>query len=102
MTCYQSRTSFKAIDTDLRVYWTACFDPAIVQFRMPAIGRAVRAHGAFTLFPVRDAAQTIPTFCSGLGRVSRVVGRLADYGGLLSPLVACGDRYPDRLWSLQL
>src|SRR5215472_12843312 len=45
---------------------------------------------------VRDATKTIPTFCPGFSRASRVVGRPADYRRVLSAVVGIRDWCPDR------
>src|SRR4029077_16632681 len=53
-----------------------------------------RASGVRALtFRVQDATQTIPTFCPGLSRASRIVGRSTDYWRVLSTVVHLGDQY---------
>src|SRR5260370_22585168 len=85
-----------------RVYWTAPLLPAM--FYCDLSTRPVKSswwHRALTL-PVRDAAQTISTFCPGFGRASRNVGRSAVYWRLLSALLRVGVRYTYCARGLQL
>src|SRR4029077_12413965 len=65
----------------------------IVRSCQPPENRA-SAVGALT-FRVQDATQTIPTFCPGFSRASRIVRRSADYWRVLSTVVHLGDQYPN-------
>src|SRR5215831_7444216 len=53
-------------------------------------------------FHVRDATQTIPTFCPGFSRASRIVGRPADYWRVLSTFVHLRDQYSNTLSGFNL